>query len=102
MGVKLLAGMGSGALGAGIANPADLLKVRMQAVGANLTLRQQVRAVVAERGILGLYRAVGPTVFRQVWIKSSHQTALTASFPCAEQAFLPQLRWARACIDLSI
>ena len=36
----------------------------MQAAGATLNLRAQFRAVVAERGFAGLYRAVGPTTFR--------------------------------------
>lgn len=63
--VKLGAGMGSGMLGSAIANPADVLKVRLQAVGgASLGLAGQARAVYGEHGIAGFYRAVGPTILR--------------------------------------
>lgn len=63
--VKLGAGLGSGCLGAAIANPADVLKVRRQAVGgAALSLRGHAKAVYAEQGFKGFYRAVVPTVIR--------------------------------------
>ncbi|KAK4693985.1 hypothetical protein P7C70_g8825, partial [Phenoliferia sp. Uapishka_3] len=63
-GVKLGAGMGSGMLGAAVASPADLLKVRMQAVGATGTLRSHARTIFEANGIAGLYRAVFPTILR--------------------------------------
>lgn len=52
-------------LGSAIANPADVLKVRLQAVGgASLGLVGQARAVYGEHGVAGFYRAVGPTIVR--------------------------------------
>ncbi|GAA93795.1 uncharacterized protein L969DRAFT_92285 [Mixia osmundae IAM 14324] len=62
--VKLGAGMMSGMLGAGLANPADLLKIRTQSLSATGTLRDHARAVIAQRGVAGLYKAVWPTTLR--------------------------------------
>ncbi|KAM0750705.1 mitochondrial carrier [Meredithblackwellia eburnea MCA 4105] len=62
--LKLGAGMISGMIGAAIASPADLLKVRMQALNAKGTLRDHAREIISERGIKGLYKAVGPTTVR--------------------------------------
>ncbi|KDE04435.1 hypothetical protein MVLG_05150 [Microbotryum lychnidis-dioicae p1A1 Lamole] len=61
---KLTAGMTSGMLGAAVANPADLLKVRMQSKGAIGTLRWHVEDIVGTGGVAGLYRAIAPTVLR--------------------------------------
>ncbi|GEM09013.1 mitochondrial carrier protein [Rhodotorula toruloides] len=63
-GTKLAAGMASGMVGAAIANPADLLKVRMQAPSASGTLRQHAYQIYAANGLKGMYKAVGPTTFR--------------------------------------
>jgi len=63
--VKLGAGLGSGCLGAAIANPADVLKVRLQAVGGSqLGLRAHAARIMAEDGIKGFYRGVIPTIAR--------------------------------------
>lgn len=63
--VKLGAGMGSGMLGAAIANPADVLKVRLQAIGGSqMGLRGHARAIMAHDGIKGFYRALVPTIAR--------------------------------------
>lgn len=63
--VKLGAGLMSGMLGSAIANPADLLKVRLQAVGgASLGLMGHARAIFAESGVGGFYKAVVPTILR--------------------------------------
>jgi len=70
-GTKLAAGMASGMLGAAIANPADLIKVRMQSVGAQGTLRGHVAAIIGEKGLHGLYRGVGPTTIRAGILTSS-------------------------------
>lgn len=65
VGVKLGAGLMSGMLGSAIANPADLLKVRLQAIGgASLGLTGHARAIYAESGIGGFYKAVIPTILR--------------------------------------
>ncbi|KAM0792673.1 hypothetical protein ACM66B_002453 [Microbotryomycetes sp. NB124-2] len=70
-GTKLFAGMLSGMLGSAVANPADLLKVRMQASGAQGRLRDHARDIVNERGFKGLYRAIGPTMVRAGILTSS-------------------------------
>lgn len=70
-GTKLAAGMFSGVLGAAIANPADLIKVRMQSVGAHGTLRDHVGGVLREKGLRGLYRGIGPTTIRAGILTSS-------------------------------
>jgi hypothetical protein len=63
--VKLGAGLLSGMLGSAIANPADLLKVRLQAIGgAQLGLTGHARAIWREAGIGGFYKAVVPTILR--------------------------------------
>jgi len=77
--IKLGAGLASGCLGAAIANPADLIKVRMQAVGANKTLRAQASTIVAERGLKGLYRGIVPTTFRAGILTSSQLGSYDAS-----------------------
>ncbi|BGO89255.1 hypothetical protein NBRC10512_003929 [Rhodotorula toruloides] len=63
-GTKLAAGMASGIVGAAVANPADLLKVRMQAPSAHGTLRQHAYQIYSANGLKGMYKAVGPTTFR--------------------------------------
>lgn len=63
--VKLGAGMASGCLGAAIANPADVLKVRLQAVGGSaMGLRPHARQIMAEDGVKGFYRGLVPTIAR--------------------------------------
>jgi hypothetical protein len=63
--VKLGAGMGSGCLGAAIANPADVLKVRLQAMGgSSMGLRAHAVTIFREDGIRGFYRALVPTILR--------------------------------------
>ncbi|KAK4050038.1 hypothetical protein OIO90_005228 [Microbotryomycetes sp. JL221] len=70
-GTKLFGGMLSGMLGSALANPADLLKVRMQTLGAQGTLRHHAKAIVSDRGLKGLYRAIGPTMVRAGILTSS-------------------------------
>ncbi|GAA5854756.1 hypothetical protein JCM8547_004060 [Rhodosporidiobolus lusitaniae] len=70
-GTKLAAGMASGMVGAAIANPADLLKVRLQAPSASGTLRDHAREIVSQHGLKGLYRALGPTTIRAGILTSS-------------------------------
>ncbi|KAJ3145563.1 hypothetical protein HDU86_000872 [Geranomyces michiganensis] len=70
--VKLGAGMASGMIGAAIANPADLLKVRMQSPDAAGSLVHHLSTIIrTEGGVKGLYRAVGPTVTRAGILTSS-------------------------------
>ncbi|GAA6033287.1 hypothetical protein JCM8097_006670 [Rhodosporidiobolus ruineniae] len=70
-GTKLAAGMASGMVGAAIANPADLLKVRMQAPSATGTLRDHFHDIMRSSGIKGLYKAVFPTTIRAGILTSS-------------------------------
>lgn len=70
-GTKLTAGMLSGMLGAVISNPADLIKVRMQSMGARGTLRDHVGGILRENGLRGLYRGLGPTTIRAGILTSS-------------------------------
>eukprot|EP00040_Diaphanoeca_grandis_P001024 m.17296 g.17296 ORF g.17296 m.17296 type:complete len:314 (-) comp11425_c0_seq1:65-1006(-) len=70
--LKIIAGGGAGALGGAIANPADLIKVRMQ--GDMATPGQKPRytglfnafsSIASKEGVVnGLYRGVGPTASR--------------------------------------
>jgi hypothetical protein len=58
-------------LSAGLANPADYLKVKMQAHGNTLTLGGHVRQTLAGPGWGGLYRALFPTMVRAGILTSS-------------------------------
>jgi hypothetical protein len=68
---KILAGGASGALASAVANPTDLLKVRLQTDGQIKGKPKQYTgmghafvSIVREEGILGLWKGVGPTVGR--------------------------------------
>lgn len=69
---KLTAGMASGMLGAAIANPFDLLKIRLQAPSAtSKSIATHWREIVTASGYKGLYRAVWPTTIRAGILTSS-------------------------------
>ncbi|ORY00067.1 mitochondrial carrier [Basidiobolus meristosporus CBS 931.73] len=72
---KIVAGGSAGAIGSAIANPTDLVKVRMQAktgaVKYKSTLDAFIRIYRDEGGIRGLYRGVGPTTQRAILLTSS-------------------------------
>ncbi|POY72932.1 hypothetical protein BMF94_4008 [Rhodotorula taiwanensis] len=70
-GTKLAAGMASGMVGAAIANPADLLKVRLQAPSATGSLRWHASQIIQQHGVAGLYKAVFPTTVRAGILTSS-------------------------------
>ena len=70
---KLLSGAVSGSVGAAIANPTDLVKVRMQADASSVArggepryrnLRHAVTHIIRHEGFKGLYKGVGPTTQR--------------------------------------
>ena len=68
---KVLAGTICGAGSSALCNPTDLVKVRMQAAvtgdSSSRTYRSTYhafRSIVAEEGVVGLYRGVGPTCGR--------------------------------------
>lgn len=63
---KFAAGGTAGAIGAGLANPADLIKVRMQAASgsAYTSTWSAFVSIYKEEGLAGLYRGTVPTVQR--------------------------------------
>jgi len=67
----LAAGMASGSIGILVANPTDVVKVRLQADSANSKGVRRYRgtadayaSILRNEGILGLWRGVGPNVLR--------------------------------------
>eukprot|EP00238_Polyblepharides_amylifera_P001300 CAMPEP_0196572246 /NCGR_PEP_ID=MMETSP1081-20130531/2334_1 /TAXON_ID=36882 /ORGANISM="Pyramimonas amylifera, Strain CCMP720" /LENGTH=175 /DNA_ID=CAMNT_0041889503 /DNA_START=303 /DNA_END=827 /DNA_ORIENTATION=+ len=68
---KAAAGFLTGGLSAAVCNPTDLIKVRMQADGVRLesppsyrSISHALRTTLAEEGVRGLYKGVGPTSAR--------------------------------------
>lgn len=62
---KFFAGGAAGLIGSAIANPADLLKIRMQAhQGEPVPISWHIKDVYGQFGIAGFWRGVGPTVLR--------------------------------------
>ncbi|KAF0685266.1 Aste57867_22810 [Aphanomyces stellatus] len=63
--LKVIAGAITGAFGSALANPTDLVKVRMQAEGTRYaSMRQAFAEIVRHEGVKGLWKGVGPTVKR--------------------------------------
>lgn len=81
--LKICAGGSAGALGGAIANPADLIKVRMQGDLATPGqaprypgLFAAFRMIAAEEGVAnGLYRGVGPTASRGMLLTAAQLPA---------------------------
>jgi len=77
--LKFASGLTSGAVGAAIANPTDLIKVRMQAEAQLLpgqspryaNTLQAFRHIYRTEGIKGLYRGVNPTTQRAALLTAS-------------------------------
>ena len=82
-----LCGLGAGAIGAAVGNPADLAMVRMQADGRlPKELRRNYRGggdalsrVVREEGVLALWRGCGPTVNRAMIVTASQMAVYDKS-----------------------
>ncbi|KAF2074568.1 hypothetical protein CYY_004114 [Polysphondylium violaceum] len=72
---KVLSGAISGGVGASIANPSDLIKVRMQAHSANgakyRSIGQAFMEIIEKEGIRGLYKGVSPTTQRAALLTAS-------------------------------
>ena len=70
---KIIAGGISGMVGAAIANPTDLIKVRMQAESGKITksVFQITMDIIKAEGVKGLYRGVGPTTQRAIILTAS-------------------------------
>ena len=70
--LKFLAAGMSGFVGSALANPTDLLKVRMQAwEGAPHPLTWHVKDVYSHWGIKGFYRGIGPTIIRAILLNAT-------------------------------
>ncbi|KAG0360507.1 hypothetical protein BG005_010531 [Podila minutissima] len=74
--VKLMSGLTSGMLGSTIANPTDLIKVRLQAFWPSgkprySSIADACRSIYVEEGIPGLYRGVVPTAARAMVVAAS-------------------------------
>ncbi|KAI8356307.1 mitochondrial carrier domain-containing protein [Mortierella sp. GBAus27b] len=74
--VKLASGLTSGMIGSVIANPTDLIKVRLQAFWPSgkpryASIADACRSIYVEEGIPGLYRGVVPTAARAMVVTAS-------------------------------
>ncbi|KAG0291768.1 hypothetical protein BGZ96_004847 [Linnemannia gamsii] len=74
--VKLMSGFTSGMIGSAIANPADLIKVRLQAFWPSgkpryTSIADACKSIYVEEGIPGLYRGVVPTAARAMVVTAS-------------------------------
>ncbi|KAF9921085.1 hypothetical protein FBU30_008938 [Linnemannia zychae] len=74
--VKLMAGLTSGMIGSAIANPTDLIKVRLQAFWPSgkpryASIADACKSIYIEEGIPGLYRGVIPTAARAMVVTAS-------------------------------
>jgi len=75
---KILAGLASGAIGIAVANPTDVVKIRMQAQG-RLPPEQRpysgsmdcYKKIISEKGVPGLWVGVGPNMARNAIINSA-------------------------------
>lgn len=68
---KFVAAMSSGAIASLLTNPAELVKVRMQASTESLSIAQVLRGVVASRGVRGLWAGSLPSVARGAVLTAS-------------------------------
>jgi solute carrier family 25 uncoupling protein 8/9 len=91
---KVLAGLASGAIGILVANPTDLVKVRMQSEG-RLAAGQAPRytgvlnaysTIVKQEGLRGLWTGIGPAVMRNSIINATEM----ASYDTAKEALIGQ------------
>ncbi|KAG0368409.1 mitochondrial carrier domain-containing protein [Gamsiella multidivaricata] len=74
--VKLLSGLTSGMIGSVIANPTDLIKVRLQAYWPSgkaryASIADACKSIYVEEGLPGLYRGVVPTAARAMVVTAS-------------------------------
>ncbi|KAI8913355.1 mitochondrial carrier domain-containing protein [Gorgonomyces haynaldii] len=79
---KLIAGGLSGMIGAAIANPTDLIKVRMQAEsqpGRPAKIFDIAKDILKREGVPGLYRGVVPTTIRAMILTGSQLSSYDQS-----------------------
>eukprot|EP01133_Synstelium_polycarpum_P002443 gene2443-2778_t len=78
---KVASGAASGSIGACIANPTDLVKVRMQASRGSPRYTSVVdafRSIYKAEGLAGLYKGVGPTTQRAALLTASQLSSYDA------------------------
>jgi Mitochondrial carrier protein len=76
---RALCGAGSGALASVIANPTDLIKIRLQTSGgSDASVLSEVRAVYAEAGVAGFWRGVAPTAARATVLAAAELSSYDA------------------------
>lgn len=87
---KIAAGMGSGAVAAGVCNPTDLVKTRMQMAGATpknpLTIAAEV---VREEGVAGLWKGTTPSMARAALLTA----AQCATYDEVKLVFTQRFGW---------
>lgn len=70
--IKFIAGGMSGMVGSVVANPTDLLKIRMQAMEKdNHNVFWHIRDVYANNGIAGFYKGIQATVARAIMLNAT-------------------------------
>jgi hypothetical protein len=72
---KFLSGAIAGLVGSALANPADLIKIRMQAAppGENFSLSWHIKDVYqTQGGVAGFYRGVVPTMVRATLLGAAY------------------------------
>ena len=88
--MKIVAGMGSGAVAAGLCNPTDLVKTKMQAAGAvgktSITITKEV---FQEEGIRGLWKGTTPSMARAALLTA----AQCATYDEVKLLFTRQFGW---------
>ena len=77
LGVRVMAGVSTGVLAILLAQPTDVVKIRLQAGGRARYpggVMEAYTTILAREGLLGLYRGMGPNIARQrVQIPLDHQ-----------------------------
>jgi solute carrier family 25 uncoupling protein 8/9 len=76
LGRRILAGLLTGAIGICVASPTDVVKIKLQAQMTSGTSIYKnstdcYRKIVAEEGVVGLWRGIGPNVMRNAVINSA-------------------------------
>lgn len=89
---RLAVAICTGAAGGALANPTDVVMIRMQADGGRPPVEQRnyrnvfhgIAIVAREEGFRALYRGVSPTVLRAILVTSSQISAFSAARPFFE------------------
>lgn len=90
LGAKIAAGMASGAVAAGVCNPTDLVKTRMQMAGAAGRSSWAVaREVAAAEGVAGLWKGTTPSMVRAALLTA----AQCATYDEVKAVFTRRLGW---------